>query len=239
MSAADHETARAQWPEWLSKAWLEAVHPQAETVRRFVPDWDPADLQEDLREDLIPFVDLIAGQFDALVGLLRQTERERDGWKLLCGDASQSQVEAEAALRQTEQERESLEGASAPGVEAVCLVMHSVTGNAFDSFDYTPEALEAKAAELRGTFTVDPSPFLVSSTTGISDALQDPSSSVLIARVQELERALRDVVDAADFTPGEDGCECEECIAFAAAREALGGVPDGREPDSRAGVTHP
>ena len=42
---------------------------------------------------------------------------------------------------------------------SVCMVFDE-SGNAYDCFDYTPEALEAKARDLRAQLvTMEPSPF--------------------------------------------------------------------------------
>jgi hypothetical protein len=44
----------------------------------------------------------------------------------------------------------------------ICMVFDGETGNALDSFAYTADELQRRTDELRGTFTVDPSPFLLS-----------------------------------------------------------------------------
>lgn len=48
-----------------------------------------------------------------------------------------------------------------------CCMVFDRRGNAFDAFEYAPEALIERAAMLRGTATIAPSPFVTGFTSGL------------------------------------------------------------------------
>jgi hypothetical protein len=58
---------------------------------------------------------------------------------------------------------------SEPEPWAGCMVFDE-RGNAFDAFDYTPEELERHARLLRGVVTIEPSPFVLSTSAEVLDA---------------------------------------------------------------------
>jgi hypothetical protein len=72
--------------------------------------------------------------------------------------------------REAEQQRKDVErilaaflavGGDSADAPLICMVFGE-EGNALDSFGYTADELQRRADELRGTFTVGPSPFLLS-----------------------------------------------------------------------------